>query len=113
MLTSALRKGCAAMGLASFTESALSSTVVCMRVPEGLKGGDIVRALYQRHRTVIAGSRNKLDGKVIRIGTMGHLQAADIFTDLLHLEETLPALGFAVAPGAGIAAARREMIGGC
>jgi len=109
-LSSALRAGCEALGLYSFPQSpAISSTVVCLHVPEGLKGGDIVRGLYQRHGTVIAGSRNKLEGKVIRIGAMGHISGGDIITDLLHLEDVLPALGFAVTPGAGVAAAAQEL----
>lgn len=89
-----LRDGCAALGLSSFPQTgALSNTVVCLNVPEGLHGKQIVRGLYDRYRTVIAGSRNKLDGKVIRIGTMGHLCEEDIGTDLAHLEAVLRELG--------------------
>ncbi|SPF45436.1 conserved hypothetical protein [Candidatus Sulfopaludibacter sp. SbA4] len=110
-LAAALRSGCEALGLRSFPQSeTVSSTVICLHVPEGLKGGDIVRGMYERHRTVIAGSRNKLEGKVIRIGAMGHIDAGDIFTDLLHLEETLRALGWKAAPGAGVAAAAKEIL---
>ena len=110
-LSSALRAGCEAIGLHSFPQAEMiSSTVVCLHVPERLKGGDIVRDLYQRHGTVIAGSRNKLEGKVIRIGTMGHLDAGDIFTDLLHLEDTLHKLDFPVTPGAGVSAAAQEIL---
>jgi aspartate aminotransferase-like enzyme len=105
-LSTALRAGCAALGLTEFTKAeSLSSTVVCLNVPDGLKGGEIVRSLYQRHGTVIAGSRNKLSGKVIRIGTMGNFNAGDILTDLLHLEATLLELGWNCAPGAGVSAA--------
>ncbi|HLX46058.1 MAG TPA: alanine--glyoxylate aminotransferase family protein [Bryobacteraceae bacterium] len=103
-LSSALRAGCAALGLAPFGDTN-SSTVVVMNVPAPLKGGDIVRALYREHRTVIAGSRNKLEGRVIRIGTMGSLNAGDILTDLLHLEATLAALGKQVTPGTGVSVA--------
>lgn len=107
----ALRSGCEALGLRSFPQSeVISSTVVCLHVPDAMKGGDIVRGMYERHRTVIAGSRNKLEGKVIRIGTMGHIDAGDIFTDLLHLEETLHELGWQAAPGAGVAAAAKEIL---
>jgi aspartate aminotransferase-like enzyme len=74
-------------------------------VPSPLKGGDIVRALYREHRTVIAGSRNKLEGRVIRIGTMGYLSDGDILTDLLHLEATLAALAWPVKSGAGVSVA--------
>jgi aspartate aminotransferase-like enzyme len=110
-LSSALRTGCEALGLHSFPQAErLSSTVVCVHVPECLKGGDIVRDLYQRHGTVIAGSRNKLEGKVIRIGTMGHIEADDIFTDLLYLEDTLRTLGFAVKPCSGASAAALEIL---
>ena len=103
-LSSALRAGCSALGLPPFVDSN-SSTVVVLDVPAQLKGGDIVRALYREHRTVIAGSRNKLEGRVIRIGTMGHFNAGDILTDLLHLESTLAGLGWRVTPGAGVDAA--------
>jgi aspartate aminotransferase-like enzyme len=89
-LSTALRAGCAALGLPPFARTAdLSATVVCVRVPEDLDGKEIVRGLYQRYRTVIAGSRNKLSGKVIRIGVMGQLTEGDIVTDLHYLEQTL------------------------
>ncbi len=105
-LSAALRAGCAAIGLRPYGQAnALSSTVVALEVPEGLDGGEIVRGLDERHGTVIAGSRNKLAGKVIRIGTMGHVAAGDILTDLMHLEETLRELGRPVAAGTGVAAA--------
>jgi len=104
-LSAALRAGAAAIGLSCFTRESFSNTVVCLNVPAGLRGGEIVRHLYQGRRTVIAGSRNKLAGKVIRIGTMGYIDADDILTDLLYLEETLTALGAPVAAGAGVSAA--------
>ena len=92
-LSSELRAGCAALGLHSFPQAPiLSNTVVCLAVPDGLDGGEIVRGMYQRHNTVIAGSRNKLKGRVIRIGTMGHFDQSDIRTDLEYLEDTLGSL---------------------
>ena len=89
-LSAQLRDGCEALGLHSFPQARhLSPTVVALKVPEGLHGKQIVRGLYDRFRTVIAGSRNKLDGKVIRIGTMGHIAEEDIRTDLQQLAEIL------------------------
>ena len=87
-----LREGAAALGLASFPARDASSTVSVLRVPEDLEGGAIVRYMYERFGTVIAGARNKLSGKVIRLGTMGACTDADIATDLQQLEETLRAL---------------------
>lgn len=105
-LSRALRGGCAALGLASYPKAEkVSSTVVCLDVPEKLNGKDIVRRLKERYGTVIAGSRNKLDGRVIRIGTMGCVSSGDILTDLGHLEATLRELGWPVTPGAVLAAA--------
>ncbi len=105
-LSRALRAGCAALGLTSYPKAEkVSSTVVCLDVPEKLNGQDIVRRLEERYGTVIAGSRNKLDGRVIRIGTMGSVSAGDVLTDLEHLEATVRELGWPVAPGAGLAAA--------
>ena len=86
-----------------------SSTVVVLVVPEALDGGAIVRALYERHRTVIAGARNRLSGRVIRIGTMGSFDAGTILTDLACLEDVLPRLGLPVAPGAALAAASAHL----
>ncbi len=106
-LAAALRAGGEALGLPIFTAAAArrSDTVSVFRVPEGLEGGAIVRHMYEHHHTVIAGARNRLSGRVIRIGTMGAVGEGDILTDLLHLEATLRALDRPVARGAGVAAA--------
>ncbi len=105
-LSAALRAGCAALGLNEFGKAAsLSPTVVALEVPEKINGGDIVRRLYERFGTVIAGSRNKLSGRVIRIGTMGNVHEEDILTDLAELEEVLNELGWKAAKGAGVSAA--------
>lgn len=90
-LSDALRAGCAALGLTEFGQGN-SSTVVCL---ETERGREIVRHMYERHGTVIAGSRNKLDGKVIRIGTMGAFTAEDVMIDLEHLGKTLQEIGHA------------------
>jgi len=109
-VSNALQAGCTALGLPPFAQTPdLSATVVCLQVPEGLSGKEIVRGLYQRHGTVIAGSRNKLAGKVIRIGTMGRCTAGDILTDLHHLEETLQSLNWPIAPGTGVSAASEAL----
>ena len=105
-LAEALRAGCAAIGLPSFARSeTLSNTVSVFTLPEGIEGETVVRRLHEKHRTVIAGARNKLAGKVIRIGTMGYLFEGDILTDLIQLEDVLAELGHRFARGAGIAAA--------
>lgn len=89
-LSTMLRDGCTAMGLSTFGDpAALSPTVVALNVPEGIDGSAIVRRMYERYSTVTAGSRNKLAGRVIRIGTMGWISETDIRSDLAQLEEVL------------------------
>jgi aspartate aminotransferase-like enzyme len=110
-VAAALRAGAAAIGLTGFPRAAsLSNTVSVFNVPAGLEGGAIVRRLYETHRTVIAGARNKLAGRVIRIGTMGDIHGPDIVTDLRHLEDVLAALGHGFVRGAGIAAAEAALV---
>lgn len=86
-LSRTLREGCASLRMPSFAREGLSNTVVALDVPG--RGKEIVRAMYERHGTVIAGSRNHLSGRVIRIGTMGALTDQDIQTDLEHLASCL------------------------
>lgn len=104
-LSAAMRAGGAAMGLPTFTKAPLLSSTVCVfEMPEGVDGSAIVSHMYQKYHTVIAGSRSKLKGKVIRIGTMGGISEEDIRTDLSYLERTLEDLGRSVESGAGQAA---------
>ena len=105
-LSTAMREGGKALGLGIFGNApVLSSTVVVFTLPEDIEGGQIVKALYDRYRTVIAGARNRLSGKVIRIGTMGAITPGTILTDLLHLDAVLADLGHTAPPGAALAAA--------
>ncbi|HXW24997.1 MAG TPA: alanine--glyoxylate aminotransferase family protein [Xanthobacteraceae bacterium] len=109
-LSAALRAGCVALGLPMFpTAPNLSPTVTAACVPAGLDGAAIVRHMHARYRTVIAGQRTKLAGRVIRFGTMGWVDAGDILTDLNHLECTLRDLGHPPPAGAGVATAARML----
>jgi len=105
-LARGLKAGAAALGLGNFaTATRQSNTVACFHVPEGLDGTRLIRRLHQKHRTVIAGARNRLQGRMIRLGTMGAIDEADILTDLIHLEDVLGEMGHRTGPGAGVAAA--------
>jgi aspartate aminotransferase-like enzyme len=109
-LSAALQAGCEALGLTMFQAARpLSPTVTVLRLPDGFDGPAIVRHMHNRYRTVIAGQRTKLSGRVIRFGTMGHLGPDDIVTDLHHLESTLRDLGYAAPTGAGVQTATRML----
>ena len=105
-LSRGMKAGAAALGLENFARAeAQSNTVACFHVPAGIDGTRLIRRLYEKHRTVIAGARNRLQGKMIRIGTMGAIGEGDILTDLMHIEDVLAELGHPVRPGAAVAAA--------
>jgi aspartate aminotransferase-like enzyme len=92
-LSDAFRAGGHALGLSDFTRAAIkSNTVVVFSMPEGVDGNAVVAHMYDHYNTVIAGARNWLSGKVIRIGTMGFISNADIETDLKYLESTMHSL---------------------
>lgn len=105
-LAMAFRRGAVALGFTLYGQAdSLSPTVVALRVPAQINGGDIVRRLYTHHHTIIAGSRNKLEGQVIRVGTMGDFDLNDVLTDLSYLEETVQQLGVRVNRGSAVTAA--------
>jgi aspartate aminotransferase-like enzyme len=102
-LANEMQTGGAALGLSVFTESPLvSNTVVVFAVPEGRDGSEVVRHMKQHFSTVIAGIRNeKMNGKLIRIGTMGACTSEDIRQDLEYLKMTFEALGWPLRFGTG------------
>lgn len=105
-LSKAMRAGFVALGLEAFGDvSAYSPTVVVGGLPESINGGDVVKHMLETYNTAIAGARNKLQGRVIRIGTMGAFSIGDVMTDLLYLGRSLQALGHSCDPDAAVAAA--------
>ena len=82
--------------------------MVVFGVPDGLEGGAIVKSLYDEFRTVIAGARKRLAGKVVRFGVMGNINFETVLTDLQQLEQVLGKLGHMVPSGCGMEAAERH-----
>jgi aspartate aminotransferase-like enzyme len=106
-VASALQAGCVALGLPMLPPGNVrSATVTVAMVPDGVDGATIVRHMYSRYHTVIAGQRTKLSGRVIRFGTMGSIGPDDILTDLQQIEATLRELGISVTAGAGVEAGK-------
>jgi aspartate aminotransferase-like enzyme len=110
-LAAALRAGCEALGLKVFPAAhVLSPTVTVLALPDGYDASAIVRHMHRRYRTVIAGQRTRLSGRVIRFGTMGFVGPDDIVTDVEHLEATLRDLGYASIAAAGVRAAKAALV---
>jgi len=107
-----LTAGLQALGFTLFPAGTPSPTLVVMRTPEGISAPHLIRHLQERYNCAIAGSRfEELKDRLIRIGTMGWVDEADIRTDLEQIAGAIADLGGA-ADGAGALAAAEAARGG-
>ncbi len=103
-LARAARAGAQALGFRLFASSP-SHAVTALLPPERLEAAALVRRLRQRHGMVVAGGQDRLKGRILRIGHMGHYDLADLHALFGALEECVAALGHP-AEGATAAATR-------
>jgi serine---pyruvate transaminase len=102
----AARAGVKAMGLELFSpDEDRSAVVTAVRAPEGIGGGDIVKALRERFGMTIAGGQGELQGKIFRLGHIGWFDVFDITTMLAAVEVVLAELGADVERGVAVTAA--------
>jgi pyridoxamine--pyruvate transaminase len=104
----ACRAGIKSMGLALWakSEAIASPTTTAVRIPEGFKDADIIRAARERFGVVFSTGRAATLGKLLRIGHMGPV-AEPIYAivALTALGGALRRLGCKVDVAAGIEAA--------
>jgi serine---pyruvate transaminase len=100
----ATRAGAAALGFQVFPPSP-SHAVTALTPPPGVEARAVVERLREVHGMVVAGGQDRLKGRILRIGHMGHYDLADMLAVLGALEECVCALG---APAQGSATAARE-----
>ncbi|MBA3301677.1 MAG: alanine--glyoxylate aminotransferase family protein [Thermoleophilaceae bacterium] len=87
-----------------------ANVVTALKVPEGLDGSAIQKAMRDRYGVTIAGGQNQLKGKIVRIAHCGYFGAFDILTTVSALEMTLQELGADIELGAGVGAAQRVFL---
>ena len=109
-LSDATKAGVEAMGLRLFSK-APSEAITVIEAPDGINGQDVVKILREEYGITIAGGQAQLKGRIFRISHMGHLSDWDMIVALAAVERALGALGHAVEPGAGVAAAQRVFAG--
>jgi aspartate aminotransferase-like enzyme len=103
----AIRAFAGGAGIELFSRpDAHSVTVVAMRVPAGLDVAAIRAELREVHGIVVGGGQAELKGKIVRMGTMGHLSTADVMRGLEALETVLRGQGLPIEAGAGVHPAR-------
>lgn len=74
-----IRTGLEGLGFRIYSRpNAHSVTVVAAEPPRGVDANALVAALREKHDIIISGGQADLAGKIIRIGTMGHLSSRDV-----------------------------------
>lgn len=109
----ALRAGLAGLGLEIASQPGHQLWQLnSVRIPEGVDDARVRGALLQRHGIEIGAGLGPLKGKTWRIGLMGESSRMSSVLAVLHaLEQALPEAGYAVVPGAGVAAASASGLG--
>ena len=103
----ACREGIKEMGLELFSpDEDRSAVVTAVRMPDGVDGGAVVRAMRDSSGVTVAGGQGELSGRIIRIGHIGAIGFEDVIAALTALELALAGAGVAVELGAAPARAR-------
>ena len=103
----ALKAGLSAMGLSLVTaEGHQLPQLNCVGIPDGIDDMTVRKRLLNQWGIEIGGGLGAFKGKAWRIGLMGHgSRQANVTLVLAALETCLRDLGFALEPGAALAAA--------
>ena len=101
----ACRAGVKAMGLELFSpDEDRSAVVTAIRMPDGIDGQAIYRAMRDRGVTG-AGGQGELRGKIVRIGHIGYVDVYEVVAALDALEASLASAGAAIERGGAASAA--------
>lgn len=98
-----VRAGVKGLGLELFVqdEAYASNTVTAVKVPEGVELGKLRGLLRTDRNVVVAGGQGSLDGKIFRIGHMGHITEADVADVMESLAAVLPRAGLSATASSG------------
>lgn len=102
----AARAGFKALGLKIFPAQPNTALTV-FEVPAGLDGALLLERLEKGYGLKLAGGREPLKGKIIRLGHMGYMDQFDILAAIAGVELVLQEIGHRVEVGAGVAAAQK------
>jgi len=102
----AVRAAVRALDLEVFPSVPANCTTAIV-IPDG-HAEQIRKHLYDVYGIRIAGGQERLKGKIVRIGHLGHYFESDIFTVVSSFESTLLDMGLVAAGGRGVEALFRE-----
>lgn len=102
----AARAGFQALGLELFPAQP-NNALTAVKMPAGIDSSELLKRLEKQYGLKLANGQDALKGKIIRLAHMGHIDMFDILAALAGVELVLGAMGHAVEPGKGLAAAQR------
>ncbi len=107
-LAEGVRRAVQAWGLELVAEhpTLYSDTVSAIRVPQDVDARDVIRIAYDEYNTSFGSGLGPLNGKVFRIGHIGHLNEGMCLTALSIAEMALSRAGVPMRPGVGVGAAQ-------
>jgi aspartate aminotransferase-like enzyme len=104
----AIRQGCATLGLPLFSKSP-SNVVVALTTPEGVDASKLVKTMRDAFGMTITGGQEHLKGKIIRIAALGFVEEFDVLALIGALEMALLRQGCACEAGSGVGAALKSL----
>lgn len=108
-LATAVRAGVQALGLALYSKRP-ANALTAITVPDGVDAGKIISALKE-DGIFVAEGQDAAKGRIFRVAMMGYAVDADVVNALAGIERAMKKLGLPFAPGAGVAAAQRSLLG--
>jgi aspartate aminotransferase-like enzyme len=96
------------LGLKAYAgKNVRSNTVIAVNLPSGVDSAKIREIMKERYKVVVSGGLGKIRQLILRVGCMGIISEAEVFTTINALENALTDLKYPVKIGAGIEAARK------
>jgi aspartate aminotransferase-like enzyme len=108
ILSEATRAGAKALGLTVFSQIPAPS-VTAVGVPAGIDGAALRDHLESTYNVTVMGGQDQLQGKILRIGHLGHITDDDAIAGIELLGQSLVDLRFADMTSFKINAARKAM----
>jgi len=102
-MATACRAAVAAMGLELFAERPNNGLTV-ITVPANIDGSATLKMMEKKYGFKFADGQDNMKGKIWRLSHMGYTDAFDVLGAISALELVLIESGYAMTPGAGVAA---------
>lgn len=101
-LSKAVREGIKALGLELFAKENPAVVLCSVVVPEGIDGKLLMKKIRDEYGISMAGGQGKMEGKLLRIGTLGYTDRFDAVMGVAAAEMALKDMGAKIEIGKGV-----------